>query len=473
MNSVNMNSHHLFIEKGNGTLFSEEKIIVGKASLSHTRMLFQRKFNSGKLAATMRYVLFVSFLMLTQQAFAQDMQYARQALEDLCADDMAGRGYVEDGDNAAAYYIEQEFKAHDLFAWDFNYYQTFNMPVNTFPGKMELSVGGRELVAGKDFHIEASSPRVRGKYTLMYVDALPQIAPSGRVVDSTASYKGFVVLADSLMAKLPPPIRMSVLKGFKKAGAKGLIRLTDAKLTWSVSKQQTSIPQFIVNRDAWNSKALEIEVDVKADFEKKHRTQNVVAYVEGSQHPDKFIVFTAHYDHLGKMGKDVTFRGANDNASGVTMLLNLAKHYAIEENQSRYSMVFIAFAGEEAGLLGSMHYVQNPVFPLSEIEFLINLDILGTGGEGITVVNGAVHTKKFEVLKGINDQKGYLKQVKKRGKAAISDHYPFSEAGVPCFYIYTMGGIQAYHDVFDIPETLPLTEFEDVFRLLTDFAGRL
>jgi hypothetical protein len=84
-----------------------------------------------------------------------------------------------------------------------------------------------------------------------------------------------------------------------------------------------------------------------------------------------------------------------------------------------------------------------------------------------------VHTKKFEALKGINDQKGYLKQVKKRGKAAISDHYPFSEAGVPCFYIYTMGGIQAYHDVFDIPETLPLTEFEDVFRLLTDFAGRL
>ena len=65
------------------------------------------------------------------------------------------------------------------------------------------------------------------------------------------------------------------------------------------------------------------------------------------------------------------------------------------------------------------------------------------------------------------------KKIKKRGKAAISDHYPFTEAGVPCFYIYTMGGIQAYHDVYDVPETLPLTEFEDLFKLLTDFVARM
>ncbi len=426
----------------------------------------------------MRYALLpiaigVSFMFLTQQAVGQDMEYAREVLEELCSDDYAGRGYVEDGDNAAAYYIEQEFKANDLFAWEFNYYQTFNMPVNTFPGKVDLAVDGQALKAGKDFLVEADAPSVRGKYELTYVDALPAIAPSGRVVDSTASYKGFVVLADSLMAKLPPSIRMALLKGFKKAGAKGIIRLTDTKLTWTVSKQQAPIAQFVVKRKGWNEDAKHIEVDVKADFEKKHRTQNVLAFVEGSQEPDKFIVFTAHYDHLGKMGKDVIFRGANDNASGVSMLLNLAKHYGIEENQPRYSIAFIAFAAEEPGLEGSMHYVQNPVFPLTDIKFLINLDILGTGDEGITVVNGAVHATEFEALKGINEQKGYLKEVKKRGKAAISDHYPFSEAGVPCFYIYTMGGIQAYHDVYDVPETLPLSGFEGVFKLLTDFVGRL
>ena len=431
----------------------------------------QTNLNSGKLAAAMRYTLLVSFLFSAQLAMSQDMEYARQVLNQLCSDELAGRGYVEDGDNATAYYIEQEFKENDLYAWNFNYYQPFIMPVNTFPDKVELSVDGKPLEVGKNFHVEANAPSVRGRFELMYVNKLPQIAPSGRVIDSTANYSGFVVLDDTLISQLPPSIRMALLKGFKKAGAKGIIRLSDTKLTWTVAKQQAPIAQFIVKRDAWISEATTLEVNVKADFDKKHRTQNVLAFVEGSEEPDKFLAITAHYDHLGKMGKDVIFRGANDNASGVTMLLNLAKHYAKPENQPKYSIVFIAFAGEEAGLLGSMHYVQNPIFPLKDIEFLINLDILGTGDEGITVVNGAVHTKEFELLSKINSEREYLVKVKKRGKAAISDHYPFSEAGVPCFYIYSMGGIQAYHDVYDVAETLPLTEFEDIFRLLTDFVA--
>ncbi|MBP9153045.1 MAG: M28 family peptidase [Flavobacteriales bacterium] len=419
----------------------------------------------------MKQALSIILLFLTQHAFSQDMDYAHEVLNRLCSDELAGRGYVEDGDNAAAFYIEEEFKANDLYAWNFNYYQQFTMPVNSFPATVALSVDGKPLIVGKDFHVEADAPSVRGKYELTYIDRLPTVAPSGRVIDSTASYKGFVVLEDSLIAALPPSIRMSLLHGFKKAGAKGIIRLSDTKLTWSVSKQQAPIAQFIVSRDKWSNGAKSVEVDVKAEFDKKHRTQNVLAYIEGSEHPDQFIVFTAHYDHLGKMGSDVIFRGANDNASGVTMLLNLAKHYAKPENEPKYSIAFIAFAGEEAGLVGSMNYVQNPIFPLKDIKFLINLDILGTGDEGITVVNGAVHTKEFELLSKINEERGYLTNVKKRGKAAISDHYPFSEAGVPCFYVYTMGGIQAYHDVYDLPETLPLTEFEDLFRLFTDFVA--
>lgn len=420
----------------------------------------------------MKRIIFLLALWV-QFGHAQDMEYAREVLNELCSDALAGRGYVEDGDNAAAYFIEEEFKRHELFAWDYNYYQTFSFPVNTFPENVELSVDGVRLQAGKEFLVEADAPKLKGKFELTYLDGLPKIAPSGRMVDSTAVYRGMVVIADSLIAKLPPSIRMSLLRGMKKAGAKGVIRLTDSKLTWTVSKQQAPLAQLTVKREAWNDEASEVEVNVKSEFEKKHRTQNVLAFVEGSQHPDKFIVFTAHYDHLGKMGNDVIFRGANDNASGVAMLLNLAKHFATPEFQPNYSTAFIAFAGEEPGLEGSLHYVKNPIFPLNDIKFLINLDILGTGDDGITVVNGAVHETEFEALKGINDEKGYLTQVKKRGKAAISDHYPFSEAGVPCFYIYTMGGIQAYHDVYDVPETLPLTEFEDLFRLLTDFVGRL
>jgi hypothetical protein len=97
------------------------------------------------------------------------------------------------------------------------------------------------------------------------------------------------------------------------------------------------------------------------------------------------------------------------------------------------------------------------------------LDLLGTGDEGITVVNATEYKTAFESLKNSNEQQHLLPTIKPRGKAANSDHYWFTERGVPCFFIYTMGGISAYHDVHDRPETLPLTRYKNVFRLLTTF----
>ena len=132
-------------------------------------------------------------------------------------------------------------------------------------------------------------------------------------------------------------------------------------------------------------------------------------------------------------------------------------------------IAFICFTGEELGLLGSAFYVQHPEFPLSKIKFLINLDIVGTGDEGIKVVNATEFPKQFDQLVKLNDKDQYMKVVSPRGKAANSDHYPFYVNGVPCFFIYTMGGIAAYHDIYDRAETLPLTKYEDLFKLLIDF----
>jgi len=216
-----------------------------------------------------------------------------------------------------------------------------------------------------------------------------------------------------------------------------------------------------------------VTLNIEAELKKRHRTQNVIGFIEGAEEPEKYIVFTGHYDHLGMMGEDAIFRGANDNASGIAMLLNFVKHFSASGHRPKQSIAFMAFAGEEAGLLGSQYYVQNPLFPLEQIEFVINVDLLGTGEDGITVVNGAVHTKEFNTLVELNERSKYLKQVKKRGKASNSDHHPFSEKGVPAFFLYTMGGITAYHDIYDIPETLPLTEFEGVFKLIRDFIYNL
>jgi aminopeptidase YwaD len=87
----------------------------------------------------------------------------------------------------------------------------------------------------------------------------------------------------------------------------------------------------------------------------------------------------------------------------------------------------------------------------------------------ITVVNASIFKKEFELLNAINDHGNYLVKIKSRGKAANSDHYWFTEKGVPSFFIYALGGVQAYHDVDDKAATLPLTEFEDLFRLVVKF----
>lgn len=214
-----------------------------------------------------------------------------------------------------------------------------------------------------------------------------------------------------------------------------------------------------------------IELDIQNRFIPDFEASNVCALVKGTRMPDSLVVFTAHYDHLGGMGSNTYFPGANDNASGVSFLLSMAKHYAA--HPPAYSMAFICFAGEEAGLLGSKYFTEHPPVALSKIRFLINLDMVGTGETGITVVNAPLHPIEFALLNSINNEHQYLAKINPRGKTANSDHYYFSEKGVPAFFIYTTGGIRAYHDVYDLPSTLPFTEYQDLFKLFIAFNQQL
>jgi Zn-dependent M28 family amino/carboxypeptidase len=221
----------------------------------------------------------------------------------------------------------------------------------------------------------------------------------------------------------------------------------------------------------WQPSEIRIRVDSK--FVTEHKARNVAAYLPGTSNADSFIVFTAHYDHLGRMGPKALFAGANDNASGTAMIIDLARWFAKPENRPAKSVLFIAFAGEEAGLIGSKYYTESPMVRLDRIRFLLNLDLMGNGDEGMMVVNGELHSKEFDMLDRINKEKGYLKTLGKRGTAKNSDHYFFSEKGVPAFFFYTNGGSKAYHDVNDLPYQLPLTEFEDIKKLIVDFVGEV
>jgi Zn-dependent M28 family amino/carboxypeptidase len=243
------------------------------------------------------------------------------------------------------------------------------------------------------------------------------------------------------------------------------VKPAHGKLTWTVSQESRPYPCIEVASDALTDSSATIDLRVQNELLVRHEARNVLGMVKGRG--KSWIVIGAHYDHLGHMGPDVVFPGANDNASGTAMLLSLAEWFT--KNPIKHNILFAAFAGEEAGLVGSNWCAVDRPIDWGDVRMMINLDILGTGDEGITVVNATAQQAEFDQLVAINGAKNYLPQIKPRGPACISDHCPFVERGVPAIYIYTMGGIKAYHDVYDKGDTLPLTEFADLQALLTEF----
>ncbi|RZK55036.1 MAG: M28 family peptidase, partial [Pedobacter sp.] len=303
--------------------------------------------------------------------------------------------------------------------------------VNTFPGKMQVKINGRKLNPGVDFIVNQASVGKTVSANLVQEDSVTFVAASSRIVVSLQE-----------------------------------------KLTWSVSQKVADYTEIILKKEDYiKNPPNQIEVDIENIFVDDFRAHNVSAIVKGTNKPDSVILITAHYDHLGGMGKETYFPGANDNASGVSFLLSLAKYYA--QNPQKYSIAFICFGAEEAGILGSKYFTENPQIPLTNIRFMFNVDMVGTGETGATVVNASLHKKEFEWLNQINDTEKLLVKINPRGKAANSDHYFFTEKGVPAFFLYTQGGITAYHDVFDKAETLPFTVYENLFKLFVGFNKQL
>jgi len=417
-----------------------------------------------------RYIKFIVFCFILLQKVVAQREPAREIIHDLCSDEMAGRGYVDQGHLTAAKYIRDHFSQLNLLSFEKgNYLQPFNINVNTFPKSVHVSLSGKELRPGSDYLIDPISGSAKGEYELVFVN-------NNNLIDflselSKAKNNPLIHNAVVLNATATQDVdTLSLFNELKYSLAQlcPVIWIKEDKFTWSVGKEAFEFP-IIEVRDSSINNSSSIELDIENQYLQNITTHNLIGFVEGKR-KKKFIVLSAHYDHLGMMG-DAMFPGANDNASGTSMLLSLADYFS--KNKPKYNVVFMAFGAEEVGILGSKYYTENPLFPLDKIKFLINMDIMGTGDEGITVVNGTLHKKQFKKLSKINKKMDYVPKVKIRGRAANSDHFWFSQMGVPAFFIYTVGGIQAYHDVYDRPETLPLTEFEDLHYLIIDLLKKM
>lgn len=416
---------------------------------------------------TLLFVLLLGPFCVTAQDADKVRSNARKYVKNLTDPALHGRGYVAGGDRLAADWIAQQFSRMGLEKVKADYFQPFEFNVNSFPDSVRLSIDGVALEPGVDFIVDPASGKAFGTFDLVHLTPEDLFEPTRRsmamgVLSGKAACLHFPATTNRDSLAQYATIEQDLMHFCP------VIRRVD-KLTWGVAQEAMPYPLFLVNNDLLTDSSGTVTLHVQNTLITRHPARNVLGAVKGKT--KKWIIIGAHYDHLGHMGPDVLFPGANDNASGVAMLLSLADWFA--KNKPKDNILFVAFAGEEAGLVGSEWCAVDRPVDLSKVKLMLSLDILGTGDEGITVVNATAERTLFDQLVAINTKKQLLPQVKPRGPTCNSDHCPFVKRNVPSLFIYTMGGITAYHDVLDKEETLPLTEFPDLYFLLKEFVSSL
>ncbi len=202
----------------------------------------------------------------------------------------------------------------------------------------------------------------------------------------------------------------------------------------------------------------------------KDDSENIVAYIKGSEKPDEYVVISAHYDHLGMKGKEV-YNGADDNGSGTTAVLEIAQAFQKAKKNGhgpKRSILFINLTGEEIGLYGSKYYTSHPIFPLKNTIVDLNIDMVGRidekheGKEDYVYLIGAdklstdLHKLSEKVNKKYTQFKldyTYNDDNDPNRFYYRSDHYNFAKNNIPIIF-YFNGVHEDYHKTTDTPDKI-------------------
>jgi hypothetical protein len=219
-----------------------------------------------------------------------------------------------------------------------------------------------------------------------------------------------------------------------------------------------------------------------ACWEEKIYTENVLGIVEGMENPDEVVVISAHYDHMGMQGEEI-YNGADDNGSGTVAVLELADAYATAKRKGlgpKRSVLFILMTGEEKGLLGSSHYVKNPVFPLSKTTANFNIDMIGRidkfhmdnpdyvyliGSDKISPELHNISERTNDEFIGLVLDYKYNADDDPERFYYRSDHYNFAKKGIPVIFYFT-GVHEDYHRPTDVVEKIKFPRMERITKLI-------
>jgi Zn-dependent M28 family amino/carboxypeptidase len=229
----------------------------------------------------------------------------------------------------------------------------------------------------------------------------------------------------------------------KRVGVEGWITLDKAKELLAASGQNFDALKAAARRKDFKPVALNAKANVTVKIGVRQvKSKNVAGKLEGTDRKDEYVVYTAHWDHLGRdttAKGDQIYNGALDNASGMAAMLEIADAFTKLSSPPKRSVLFLAVTAEEKGLLGAKYYAEHPLYPLSKTVADINIDGINQWGKtkDVTVI-GLGNTMLEDVLTKVLAADGRVVRPDpepEKGFYYRSDHFEFAKQGVPALYI--------------------------------------
>lgn len=483
----------------------------------------------GKIAFTIMVFIIISFSKDKKRSPAVTVDELKMHISYLASDELKGRLTGSEGDHLAAEYIRSDLKSsglNQLYKKGFQQFMVTDKIV--FGSANSMTLNGTSLNLNNDFAPFSFSQNSSFSGEVVFAGYGFEINEDSLKWDdySGIDVKGKIVMmlrADPEIEKLKSPFiryskdRDKVLQA-KDLGATAVLLVSgktfdpeDKFDPLAKGEQSVGIPAFRISRKIANqileaNRQTIVDIEIKLNELRKPGsfntgatvsgqsdvvettvpTRNVVMVIPGSDKKlkDQYVVIGAHFDHLGMGGLGSGSRvpdtvavhhGADDNASGVGMVLELAQKLAASPESHKRSIVVIAFSGEEEGLLGSKRFVENPEIDLRKVNAMVNLDMVGRLNENSLVQIGGVGTadplKKMidnscdtTVLKPSLSYEGY----------GPSDHASFYGKNIPVLFI-SSGAHLDYHtpadtwDKINYPGMLKISEL--AYKLISDLAN--
>ncbi len=450
-----------------------------------------------------------------------------QHIEYLASDTLQGRYPGTAGDKLAASYIRDQLTQSGLTAEAENGFQYFSLVTGISAGENNhFSVNGYVAESGRDFtplpfsenaeitanvvfcgygfSIDAedlqwddySGVDVSGKWVMVLRgDPEPEDANSIFATYSNDRWKAYRAAEKGAAGMI-----MVSGERFDKDDELVEIRTHQGKVTIPVIQVTRHLANFILSNKGRAIEALEEILAVNMQPESfntntsvmastdlivnESTTMNVIASLTGNDQllKDQYIIIGAHYDHLGTGGAGSGSRrpdireshpGADDNASGVAAMIEIAEKLSGKRYKLRRSYLFMAFGAEEKGLLGSRYFTENPVVDLGSVKAMINLDMVGRMNESQTLQIGGVGTS-VEGESVINNLAGRydFNIVPFREGFGPSDHASFYARDIPVFF-FTTGPHPDYHTPDDRADRINYEGLQRISSFVCDLAMEL